>query len=157
MAAILAAFACGLVFAAGLVAGGMTQPAKVVGFLDVTGAWDPSLALVMGGALGTHALLRRFVLTRSRPLLAPAFSVPTRQDLDRRLVAGAAIFGVGWGLGGFCPGPALVALGGGMPAALVVVPAMLVGMLLHDRWFAAAPMTATPVLNADAAGANVRG
>lgn len=146
-AGILAAFACGLVFAFGLVAGGMTQPSKVVGFLDVTGAWDPSLALVMGGALGTHALLRRFVMARPRPLLAPAFSVPTRSDLDARLVAGAAIFGVGWGLGGFCPGPAIVALGGGMPAALVVVPAMLAGMLLHDRWFAAAPVAATPVVD----------
>ena len=98
MAGILAAFTCGLVFAFGLVAGGMTQPSKVVGFLDVTGAWDPSLALVMGGALGTHALLRRFVLARPRPLLAPAFCVPTRSDLDARLVAGAAIFGLGWGL-----------------------------------------------------------
>jgi uncharacterized membrane protein YedE/YeeE len=144
-AGIVAAFGCGLVFACGLVAGGMTQPSKVVGFLDFTGAWDPSLALVMGGALGTHALLRRFVTTRSRPLLAPVFSVPTRKDLDARLVAGAAIFGAGWGLGGFCPGPAIVALGGGMSAALVVVPAMLAGMLLHDRWFAAAAVVATPV------------
>ena len=147
MAGILAAFGCGLVFACGLVAGGMTQPSKVVGFLDVTGAWDPSLALVMGGALGTHALLRRFVLARPRPLLAPTFYVPTRSDLDARLIAGAAIFGVGWGLGGFCPGPAIVALGAGMPAALVVVPAMLAGMLLHDRWFATAPVAATPVVD----------
>ncbi len=146
MAGMLTAFGCGLVFACGLVAGGMTQPSKVVGFLDFTGAWDPSLALVMGGALGTHALLRRFVTTRSRPLLAPAFCVPTRKGLDARLVNGAAIFGVGWGLGGFCPGPAIVALGGGVSAALVVVPAMLAGMLLHDRWFAAAPVAATPVV-----------
>lgn len=138
MAGIVAAFLCGVVFACGLAIGGMTQPSKVVGFLDLTGAWDPSLAFVMGGALGTHALLRRFVMARPRPLLAPAFSVPTRSDLDARLIAGSVIFGVGWGLGGFCPGPAIVALGGGMPAALTVVPAMLVGMLLHDRWFAAA-------------------
>lgn len=132
-ASVLAAFACGLVFAAGLVLGGMTQPSKVVGFLDFTGAWDPSLALVMGGALGTHALLRRLVLARGRPLLAPSFSLPSRSDIDPRLVAGAAVFGVGWGLGGFCPGPALVALGGGAPSAFVVVPAMLAGMLVHDR------------------------
>jgi len=135
---LLAAFLCGLVFALGLVAGGMTQPSKVVGFLDFTGAWDPSLALVMGSALGTHALLRLPVLTRPRPLFEPRVSVPAGIDLDVPLVVGAAIFGVGWGLGGFCPGPALVALGGGMDAAAVVVPAMLAGMLLHDRWFAAA-------------------
>lgn len=138
MAVLLASFACGLLFAFGLVAGGMTQPSKVVGFLDVTGHFDPSLALVMGGALATHALLRRFVLARARPVLAPKFSLPSRSDIDGRLVAGAAIFGMGWGLGGFCPGPAVVALGGGAPSALVFVPAMLAGMLLHDRWFAAA-------------------
>ncbi len=136
MAALVAAFASGFVFALGLALGGMTQPSKVVGFLDVTGAWDPSLALVMGGALGTHALLRTFVLSRPRPLLAASFLVPSQTDLDARLLGGAAIFGVGWGLGGFCPGPSLAALGAGMPAALVVVPAMLAGMLLHDRWYA---------------------
>ena len=151
MGAALAAFACGFVFALGLVFGGMTQASKVVGFLDVTGAWDPSLALVMGGALTTHALLRRFVVSRGAPLLDSGFHVPTRSDLDARLLAGAAIFGVGWGLGGFCPGPAVVALGAGLPAALVVVPAMLAGMLLHDRVFArrlasAAPLEASPVV-----------
>lgn len=143
-APLLAAFLCGLVFAFGLVCGGMTQPAKVVGFLDFTGAWDPSLALVMGGALGTHALLRGFALRRAQPLFALRFSLPTQTDLDARLIGGAAIFGVGWGLGGFCPGPALVALGAGTNAALVVVPSMLAGMIVHDRWFAptaAAPMT----------------
>jgi len=146
MATLLAAFLCGLVFAFGLVAGGMTQPSKVVGFLDFTGAWDPSLALVMGGALGTHTLLRRFVIGRPQPLLASRFAVPTRTDIDSRLMAGAAIFGVGWGLGGFCPGPALVALGGGMNAAMVVVPAMLAGMLLHDRWFAPMYAANTPAV-----------
>jgi uncharacterized membrane protein YedE/YeeE len=136
MTAFLASFACGLVFAIGLALGGMTQPSKVVGFLDFTGSWDPSLAFVMGGALAVHAVLGRFVRARPGPLFSPAFTLPTRTDVDRRLVAGAAIFGVGWGLGGFCPGPALVALGGGMSAAFVVVPAMIAGMLLHDRWFA---------------------
>jgi uncharacterized membrane protein YedE/YeeE len=117
----------------------MTQPSKVVGFLDFTGAWDPSLALVMGGALGSHALLRRFALERPRPVLAERFSLPTRSDIDAKLITGAALFGAGWGFGGFCPGPALVALGSGMHAAMVFVPAMLAGMLAHDRWLAAAP------------------
>lgn len=139
IAVLVAAFTCGLVFALGLAVGGMTQPSKVVGFLDFTGAWDPSLALVMGGALATHALLRPLVLSRPKPLLESRFFLATKVALDGRLVLGAAIFGVGWGLGGFCPGPALVALGGGMDAAAVVVPAMLAGMLLHDRWFAATP------------------
>jgi len=133
-AATLAAFACGLVFALGLALGGMTQPSKVVGFLDVSGAWDASLAFVMGGALAVHALLRPLVLRRARPLMAGAFSLPAASDVDARLLAGAAIFGIGWGLGGFCPGPALVSLGAGTEAALVVVPAMLIGMVLHDRW-----------------------
>lgn len=139
----LSAFTCGLVFALGLVLGGMTQPSKVVGFLDFTGAWDPSLAMVMVGALATHAFLSRVVLARPRPLFSASFMVPTRTDIDARLLGGAAIFGVGWGLGGFCPGPALVSLGAGVHAALIVVPAMLVGMLLHDRWFAAATAATT--------------
>lgn len=132
-----ASFLCGFVFALGLVLGGMTQPSKVVGFLDFTGAWDPSLAFVMGGALATHALLRPLVLRRGAPMLAPAFSLPSRVDIDGRLIAGAALFGVGWGLGGFCPGPAVASLGAASGAAMVVVPCMLAGMLLHDRWFAA--------------------
>lgn len=136
MAALVVSFACGLVFAIGLVLGGMTQPSKVVGFLDFTGAWDPSLAFVMGGALATHALLRGLAMRSGRPVFAESFSLPTRSDIDWRLVSGSALFGVGWGLGGFCPGPALVAAGAAMPAALVVVPAMVAGMLLHDLWFA---------------------
>lgn len=136
MTSVLAAFGCGFLFALGLVLGGMTQPSKVVGFLDFTGAWDPSLAFVMGGALATHAAARRWIVRRSRPLLSAQYLVPTRTDVDAALVAGAAIFGIGWGLGGFCPGPAIVAFGGGTNAALVVVPAMLAGMLLHDRMIA---------------------
>ena len=154
MGALVAAFACGLVFAVGLVHGGMTQPSKVVGFLDITGAWDPSLAFVMGGALATHALLRGFATRRARPVFDTVFHVPSRSDLDGRLIAGSALFGIGWGLGGFCPGPAIVAIGGGMPAAFVVVPAMLVGMLLHDRWFAAA---ATPAPSAKSEAVEVFG
>lgn len=130
---VAAAFACGLAFALGLGLGGMTQPSKVVGFLDITGAWDPSLAFVMGGALGTHALLRRWIAARPAPLLGASFALPTRTDIDGRLLGGAAIFGVGWGLAGFCPGPAIVAAAGGASAAMVFVPAMLAGMALH-RW-----------------------
>ncbi len=134
IATLLAAFACGLLFAVGLAVGGMTQPSKVVGFLDFTGAWDPSLALVMGGALLTHGLLRPLVLRRARPLFAREFSLPSKVEIDRRLIAGAAIFGVGWGLGGFCSGPAIVAFGAGTRAAIVVVPAMLAGMVVYDHW-----------------------
>lgn len=157
LGASAAAFGCGLVFAVGLVFGGMTQPSKVVGFLDFTGAWDPSLALVMGGALATHALLRNFVMRRPAPLLDSVFHVPTRSDLDARLLGGAAIFGVGWGLGGFCPGPAVVAFGAGSHAAVVVVPAMIAGMLLHDRWMAAPSAVASAATSAAAAAAPDRG
>ncbi len=127
----LAAFVAGLLFALGLGLGGMTQPAKVIGFLDVLGPWDPSLALVMCAALATHALTLRLVLRRERPLFAARFLLPTRRDIDGRLVAGAALFGVGWGMVGYCPGPAITALGAGRASALVFVPAMLAGMLLH--------------------------
>lgn len=130
---VVAAFVCGVVFALGLGLGGMTQPSKVVAFLDITGAWDPSLAFVMGGALATHALLRRWIVARPAPLLASSFVVPASAGIDGRLLWGAAIFGVGWGLAGFCPGPAVVAAGGGATAALIFVPAMLAGMLLHQR------------------------
>lgn len=129
------AFLSGVVFAVGLGVGGMTQPAKVFRFLDVTGDWDPSLAFVMLGAIGVHAVTARSILRRDRPLFAPRFVLPTRTDLDARLVAGAALFGVGWALGGFCPGPAVTALGAGMKAAAVFVPAMLVGMMLARAAF----------------------
>jgi uncharacterized membrane protein YedE/YeeE len=151
MGVLAAAFLSGLLFAIGLVLGGMTQPSKVVGFLDLTGDWDPSLALVMGGALGTHALGRRLVLRRPRPLLDSRFHLPTRSEIDASLLGGAAIFGIGWGLGGFCPGPAMVALGAGARASLVFVPAMIAGMLLHDRWFA--ELAATTAANTAPPGA----
>ena len=122
----------GALFGLGLAVSGMTQPAKVIGFLDVLGAWDPSLAFVMLGAIGVYtAAYRGLAVKMPRPLFAPRFSLPTLTAIDAPLLAGAAIFGVGWGLGGFCPGPALVALGAGAPAALWFVPAMVVGMLLH--------------------------
>jgi uncharacterized membrane protein YedE/YeeE len=115
----------GLVFALGLGLSGMTQPAKIRAFLDVTGAWDPSLAFVMIGAVGVYFAVER--LTRGRLHPRP----PLVQGIDARLVVGAVIFGVGWGLSGFCPGPAIVSIGGGVGAALWFVPAMVAGMALY--------------------------
>lgn len=112
----------------------MTKPAKVVGFLDVFGAWDASLALVMLAAVGVHLVAYRLIMHRRAPLFDAAFHVPARRDIDRRLVLGAAIFGVGWGLAGFCPGPGLVAAGAGTITALVFVAAMLVGIKLQQRF-----------------------
>ena len=129
----LLALAAGLIFGIGLIAGGMTDPAKVKGFLDLAGSWDPSLALVMGGgiAIGLFA----FALARKQKVSwsGDPIDLPTNNRIDARLLMGGALFGAGWGIGGFCPGPALVALGSGlMPAAIFVV-AMLAGMLIHDR------------------------
>ncbi|MBZ4409983.1 YeeE/YedE family protein [Myxococcus sp. XM-1-1-1] len=120
--------AAGLLFALGLGVGGMTDPAKVVGFLDVAGAWDPSLAFVMAGALGSYALARGLILRRAAPVLADTFPETTSASVDGRLVAGAVLFGVGWGLSGYCPGPVLVVLPvGGLTVALFVV-GMVAGM-----------------------------
>lgn len=127
----LTAFLSGLVFAAGLAVSGMTQPQKVVGFLDVAGAWDPSLAFVMIGAIGLNIVLFRFILKRTGPVFGSVFQLPNRKDIDPRLVAGAALFGVGWGLGGYCPGPGLVSLAAGGIPALVFVIAMAAGMVAN--------------------------
>lgn len=118
----------GATFGAGLTLSGMTQPAKVIGFLDVTGNWDPSLAFVMAGAVFVHYFAYRNIRTRTRPLLAERFSIPVPSDVDRRLLAGAALFGVGWGLVGYCPGPALTSLVTGGLEAWVFVICMIVGM-----------------------------
>ena len=120
--------ALGLLFGIGLVVSGMADPAKVLNFLDLFGTWDPSLAFVMGGAVFVAFVGYRLVLTRERPIIGSTFHLPTRNDIDARVVAGPAIFGIGWGLGGFCPGPALTAIGLGATGALVFVPAMVVGM-----------------------------
>lgn len=128
-----AAFVAGLLFAAGLAVGGMTQPSKVVGFLDFFGDWDPSLMFVMGGAVGVHALLYRFIVARPRPLFADAFSIPTRRDFNGPLIVGSALFGAGWGLGGFCPGPGLASLATFGAEALVFVATMAAGMFGY-RW-----------------------
>jgi uncharacterized protein len=127
----LSALASGAVFGAGLGLSGMTRPAKVIAFLDVFGSWDPSLMFVMIGAIAVHFGLMRFIRRRERPLLDVRFHPPAASGIDRKLVAGAALFGVGWGLGGFCPGPAIVALGSGAAPAFVFVGAMALGMVLR--------------------------
>ena len=124
----LITFFAGIVFAVGLGISGMTNPAKVIGFLDVTGAWDPSLAFVMGGAIGIHVLVAQWAKKAQRPLWADAFVLPTRADIDGRLLAGAALFGLGWGTAGYCPGPALVSLVGLTTGALTFCASMIAGI-----------------------------
>ena len=130
MVRTLIGFAAGLVFGLGLVISGMSNPAKVLNFLDIFGTWDPSLAFVMGGAVLVTFIGYRLVWIRDQPVMDGRFELPTAKDLDRRLLTGAALFGVGWGLGGFCPGPALTALPLGATGTLIFVPAMLIGMWL---------------------------
>ena len=125
---LIAALLSGLLFGAGLAVSGMINPAKVLNFLDLFGAWDASLAFVMGGAVLVAFLGYRFALARRAPLLGGQFELPGGKDLEPRLLIGAALFGLGWGLGGFCPGPALTALPLAAVGTLVFVPAMLVGM-----------------------------
>jgi len=122
------AFFCGAVFATGLAVSGMTQPMKVVGFLDVGGAWDPSLAFVMAAALGVYAIAWQISQRLTRPIVASAFDAPKNRIIDRRLLSGAVLFGIGWGIAGFCPGPALVSLGSFSGTAVLFSAAMLTGM-----------------------------
>lgn len=131
MRQIIAALVSGVLFGLGLAASHMVDPAKVIAFLDVAGHWDPSLALVMGSALSVMAALQRWILRRPAPLLDGQFHLPRRQDIDARLVGGSVLFGLGWGIVGFCPGPAIVSLDYGVPAVAVFVAAMLAGMILH--------------------------
>ena len=127
--ATLATFLIGLLFGTGIIVSGMVNPAKVLNFFDVAGAWDPSLAFVMAGALAVTAIGYRFVLARPAPLYDTGFHLPTRRDLDGRLIGGAALFGVGWGVAGFCPGAALPALGTGQAEVAIFVAALIAGML----------------------------
>jgi uncharacterized membrane protein YedE/YeeE len=133
MKALLASFASGLLFAVGLGVAGMTKPSKVVGFLDLFGPWDASLAFVMVGAIAVYFTLHRVITKRATPLFDAQFHLPTRRDIDGRLVLGAAIFGIGWALGGFCPGPGLVSASSGSMAALVFVLSMAVGMKVEQK------------------------
>lgn len=127
----LAALASGALFGLGLAVSGMTDPRRVLGFLDVFGDFDPALMFVLGGAVATTTLLFRFVLRRGSPILADTFQLSTVRDIDRRLLGGAALFGVGWGIAGYCPGPAMAGLGIASVEALWFIPAMLAGVLLH--------------------------
>jgi uncharacterized membrane protein YedE/YeeE len=132
MKANLVSFLSGIVFALGLGISGMTRPSKVIGFLDVAGAWDLSLAFVMLGAIGVFFIAYRMSRKMRAPLLAAQFSIPTRSDLDVQLISGAAIFGAGLGLAGFCPGPAIVSLASGALPVAVFVAAMAAGIYLHS-------------------------
>lgn len=131
---IIAAFAVGIVFGIGLTIAQMVNPAKVLSFLDLAGNWDPSLAFVMGGGAGVAAVGYRLVLRRSRPILADAFQTPTRTDLDARLIIGGGLFGIGWGIAGLCPGPALAVLALGRSEAVIFVLAMMTGFALFELY-----------------------
>ncbi len=138
MKSAIISFSSGIMFAIGLGIAGMTKPEKVMGFLDFTGQWDASLMFVMVGAIAVSALAYHFVAKkRASPLLVESWHLPTKKDIDRPLLLGAALFGVGWGLGGFCPGPGVVSLATGSLPAVVFVAAMLVGMMgysaTHER------------------------
>lgn len=128
----LTAGLAGLILGLGLILSGMANPAKVVGFLDVTGLWDPSLGLVMGGGLAVGAIGFAILRNRRSTLLGDPLNLPTNRVIDTRLIAGSVIFGIGWGLTGICPGPGLVLLGAGLDAGLVYVLALLAGMAIYS-------------------------
>ena len=138
VASLTAQFSIGLLFGAGLIVSGMSNPAKVLNFLDIAaisaGTWDASLAFVMAGAIAVTFIGFRLVTRRDRPVFGDTFHLPTAQDIDGRVLAGPAIFGIGWGLAGFCPGPAFTALGGGTVDAALFVTSMLIGMV-GARWW----------------------
>jgi uncharacterized membrane protein YedE/YeeE len=141
------AFAAGVVFALGLGVSGMTNPEKILGFLDVTGAWDPSLAFVMVGAIGVHALPAQWARRAARPLWARSFAFSLRTAIDPALVAGSILFGLGWGAAGYCPGPAIVDLAVPTPSRVAFVLAMLAGIAatgLARRFVSSSPAAAPP-------------
>ncbi len=128
----LSAFATGLIFGIGLIISGMTDPSKIIGFLDLTGSWDPSLAFVMGGAVAVGYIAFSLARRRQTAFLGGAIQLPTGRQIDRRLVFGSLAFGIGWGLAGYCPGPAVVSIGMGQEKAIVFAVAMVVGMVLFQ-------------------------
>ena len=124
-------FAAAVLFGLGLAISGMTSPQKVIGFLDIFGDWDPSLIMVMVGAISVNALVYRFVKKMPNPLFSAAFILPKRQDITPQLIIGAALFGIGWGIAGFCPGPGVVSILTGSQSSIIFIAAMLVGMFLY--------------------------
>ena len=128
----LSSFIVGLIFGIGLILAGMTNPAKVIGFLDITGTWDPSLAFVMGGAILVAIVAFRFANKRTVNFLGGAMRMPTSDMIDKRLVIGSLLFGAGWGMAGFCPGPAITSIGTGNPKAVIFVIAMIAGMAIFE-------------------------
>lgn len=146
------AFIIGIIFGAGLTIAQMINPAKVLAFLDLAGNWDPSLAFVMGGGAGVAAIGYRLAWRRSRPLFAEAFQIPTRKDLDARLLIGAGLFGIGWGIAGLCPGPAIASLALGYGEAVIFTAAMFVGFGLYEIF----DRTMKNLGNPDAAGLESR-
>jgi len=141
---LLSAFALGILFAIGLGLGGMTQPARIIGFLDVAGRWDPSLLLVLGGAVAVSMTLFPAILARPGPLLATRFVLPEQRRIDAPLLIGASLFGVGWGLSGYCPGPAIVSLVTATPAVLIFIATMLVGLGVGTRMVQGGVRTSRP-------------
>ncbi len=139
----LVEFLVGLLFGIGLIISGMTDPGKVIGFLDIFGNWDPSLALVMGGAILVGVFAFGIAGKRNTTLLGGALKLPQSTLIDRRLVLGSLMFGAGWGLAGFCPGPAVVSLGAGQPKAAVFVAAMLAGMFIYEFFQRQTPPAST--------------
>ena len=129
---IIMALAVGLVFGIGLIISGMTDPSKVIGFLDLAGRWDPSLGFVMGGAILIGLVAFRFAVGRDKSLLGDVMRLPTATRIDRRLVLGGLAFGTGWGLAGYCPGPALASLASGSSKPLIFAAAMLAGMVIFE-------------------------
>lgn len=141
----LAAFVAGLVFGIGLLVSGLANPAKVLAFLDLAGAWDPTLALVLGASVAVSAVGLALAGRRRRTWLGAPMQLPRARGIDRRLVVGSLLFGVGWGLAGFCPGPAIVAIGAGYLKALAFVAAMLAGMAVYEWIERARPAVAAPM------------
>lgn len=152
MTRMLLALASGLIFGLGLIAGGMTDPGKVKAFLDVFGQWDPSLAMVMGGAIAVGVIAFSLAARRDTSWSGDRMVLPSNRTIDSRLLLGGVLFGAGWGVAGFCPGPAVVALGSGLPAAAVFIVAMLIGMALHDLLIDRAQPT--PTLRPDGPSGN---
>ena len=155
MPLILVSFTCGLVFGAGLLISGMTDTTKVLGFLDIFGAWDATLAFVMAGAVAVTSIGFALARRRGAPVYAAQSLWPTRKDIDAPLVAGAVLFGIGWGLVGLCPGPALVNLAGLSLPVIVFVAAMAAGMVGQDLW--SKQKTGSPVTRETAAAASTDG